>query len=325
LAQGGVDNLASMAIPALRCRSADGFRGLTALAVTATTFSALRVMTWQHVRPACAFTARGAGLKHGLSNRLAAQGQRLARQAGGIAAPAYTLHTYDHCPFCNRVEFLLGRVDIPYKRVVYGYGEGASPEACGGTGYSPQGGPVALTGKKMLPVLEGQDVPAAEGARGMSESLEICSYLIAKHGLVVPCDSGRGDLAAFRVELRKVAGQLTKPRLIKMPVKDWADARDAAYAKWKYTTKFDFDYEAAQAATPELLMKVNEVLQELAPMIHGTDSMNAWGWGMDDILILPELRMLMCVKGVVFPEKVASYIDASLKKTMLYDYSKDAC
>uniref|UniRef100_A0A7S4QPC7 GST N-terminal domain-containing protein n=2 Tax=Alexandrium monilatum TaxID=311494 RepID=A0A7S4QPC7_9DINO len=272
-----------------------------------------------------AFAVRSVGLGRCPPASLAAPARRLARHAGGGAAPAYTLHTYDHCPFCNRVEILLGRFGIPYERVVYGYGEGAVPEACGGTGYNPEGGPVALTGKKMLPVLEGPDVPAADGARGMPESLEICSYLIAKHGLVAPCDSGRGDLGTFRAELREIAGQLIKPREIKMPVKDWADPRDAAYAKWKYTTKAGFDYEAAEAATPELLAKVNAKLKELVPMIRGTDSLNVWGWGMDDVVLLPDLRRLTCVKGVVFPEEVVAYMDASLKNTQLSDYSAVAC
>eukprot|EP00415_Alexandrium_ostenfeldii_P004930 UN4930 len=59
-------------------------------------------------------------------------------------------------------------------------------------------------------------------------------------------------------------------------------------------------------------------------MIRGADSLNAWGWGMDDVILLPDLRRLTCVKGVVFPEKVASYMDASLLKTGLFDYSKVA-
>jgi len=261
--------------------------------------------------------------RHTLGTRLP---QRLAvRCAGSDAAPAYRLHTYDHCPFCNRVEILLARFNIPYERELYGYGEGASPEACGGTGYNPGGGPVALTGKKMLPVLEGEGVPAPAGARGMAESLEICSYLIARHGLVVPCDSGRADLASFRSELQEFARLLIKPREVKMPVKDWADPRDVAYARWKYATKAGLDYEAALAATPELLARANAKLQELAGLIRGADSLNSWGFGMDDVVLLPHLRALACVKGVVFPEPVAAYMQASLKDCRLYDYSKDAC
>ena len=40
----------------------------------------------------------------------------------------YVLHVYDHCPFCNRVEWLLARFGLPYRRVLYGYGAGADPQ-----------------------------------------------------------------------------------------------------------------------------------------------------------------------------------------------------
>ena len=73
----------------------------------------------------------------------------------------YVLHVYDHCPFCNRVEWLMQRHGLPYRREVYGYGAGARPEQCDGHGYGE--GPLHLTGKKMLPVLEGPGVPVAAG------------------------------------------------------------------------------------------------------------------------------------------------------------------
>ena len=73
----------------------------------------------------------------------------------------YVLHVYDHCPFCNRVEWLMQRHGLPYRREVYGYGAGARPEKCDGHGYGE--GPLHLTGKKMLPVLEGPGVPVAAG------------------------------------------------------------------------------------------------------------------------------------------------------------------
>ena len=73
----------------------------------------------------------------------------------------YVLHVYDHCPFCNRVEWLMQRHRLPYRRVLYGYGAGARPEKCDGHGYGE--GPLHLTGKKMLPVLEGPGVPCAAG------------------------------------------------------------------------------------------------------------------------------------------------------------------
>ena len=47
-------------------------------------------------------------------------------------------------------------------------GAGAKPDKCDGHGYGE--GPVHLTGKKMLPVLEGPGVPCAPAATGMPES-----------------------------------------------------------------------------------------------------------------------------------------------------------
>ena len=65
--------------------------------------------------------------------------------------PKYTLHVYDHCPFCIRVELLCGIFGINYDRVVYGYGEGAPAEK---HGYGD--GPVKLTGKKCSQCLKAQ-------------------------------------------------------------------------------------------------------------------------------------------------------------------------
>ena len=77
----------------------------------------------------------------------------------------YVLHVYDHCPFCNRVEWLMQRHGLAYRRVLYGYGAGARPDKCEGHGYGE--GPLHLTGQKMLPVLEGPGVPCSAGRKAM--------------------------------------------------------------------------------------------------------------------------------------------------------------
>jgi len=94
-------------------------------------------------------TFTGIGLALGL---FASRAISVASASAGTRAPAaLTLHLYDHCPFCIRIELILCRLNIPYDRVVYGYGQGAGADR---KGYDESGGPVALTGKKMLPVLE---------------------------------------------------------------------------------------------------------------------------------------------------------------------------
>ena len=49
---------------------------------------------------------------------------------------------------------------------------------------------------------------------------------------------------------------------------------------------------------------------------------NAWGWGMDDVLLLPWLRRLTMIKGIEYPAKVAAYMAATTDE--LCDYTLHA-
>jgi len=230
----------------------------------------------------------------------------------------YTLHTYDHCPFCNRVEYLMAISGIPYKRVLYGYGAGAKPEKCDGHGYGE--GPLHLTGKKMLPVLEGPGVPTAPGTLGMPESMEICAYLIGQHRLVVPCASGRSDIKAFTTELEAFKPELVEARVVRMPIVDWADSRDVAYRRWKKKLPIELPTLEEQ---PNLCSQVSAKLSELPKLLRGDNCLNSWGFSIDDVVLLPLLRAFTCVKGVNFPAEVLEYL--RLHSTPLEDYSRHAC
>ena len=138
------------------------------------------------------------------------------RRALRLRRVEYVLHVYDHCPFCNRVEWLMQRHGLAYRRVLYGYGARAKPEKCEGHGYGE--GPIHLTGQKMLPVLEGPGVPCAAGHTGLPESMEICAFLIGRHRLVVPCESGRADLKRFTAELTALKPALCEHRMVRMPI-----------------------------------------------------------------------------------------------------------
>ena len=242
---------------------------------------------------------------------------------GGLAvarklrrSTSYILHVYDHCPFCNRVEYLMQQHSIPYERVLYGYGAGANPDKCGGQGYDPAGGPLHLTGKKMLPVLEGPGVPCAGGAKGMPESMEICAYLIGKHKLVAPCESGREDLKQFTAELMAFKPDLTEHRMVRMPILDWADPRDVRYRRYKKKLPLEPPPVVDQ---PELVAKLNAKLAELPALLRGGSCLNEWGWGMDDVVLLPLLRVFTCVKGARFPPEAAAYLTAGASQMIDYE------
>ena len=72
--------------------------------------------------------------------------------------------------------------------------------------------------------------------------------------------------------------------------------------------KQGFDYDEALRKTEETIPKVNEALEELAKLLHSSNSANAWGLSLDDVILLPELRTLSVAPGVSWPGKVKEYL-----------------
>uniref|UniRef100_A0A7S3PPM6 GST N-terminal domain-containing protein n=1 Tax=Aplanochytrium stocchinoi TaxID=215587 RepID=A0A7S3PPM6_9STRA len=254
----------------------------------------------------------GIGLGFLLQKRLnvtAASSLKLLSQKG--AERKFRLHVYDHCPFCIRVELVLGLREIPYERVVYGYGD--------------VDGPTEKFGKKMLPVLEYEnDV----GVRThLKESLDIIDYvetLEGDLGRLLPPSTGRFSKWT-KQEYKPPLRMLARPRIINVPIGDWANPEDVEYAKQKYT-KQGFDYEKAMSSTEENITKINGALKQLEKMIYCKDYLNPWGVSMDDILLVPELRTLTCVKGVDWPPLVLAYLTCICDRAhvqLYFDYAQE--
>jgi len=220
------------------------------------------------------------------------------------------------CPFCNRVGFRCSHLGIPYTRVLYGYGAGAKPDKCEGHGYGD--GPLYLTGQKLLPVLEGPGVPTAPSALGMPESLEICAFLIGQHRAVMPCDAMRADVKAFIQELTRLKVELVESRIVKMPVPDWADKRDVDYRRYKKKLPLEWSI----TPQPELCEQLSHQLAQLPSLMRGPNCLNSWGFSMDDVVLLPQLRAFTCVKGVQWPAAVEKYLN--IEATQMTDYRPHA-
>jgi glutaredoxin 2 len=150
--------------------------------------------------------------KHGmvLTSRLACVSGAVAgavlawRFFSGMKTTKLTLHSYGHCPFCVRVRLVAGWCGVPLTLVHHGYGAGADPSKNEGNGYDPKGGPVAVSGKKELPVLVGDELPGGM----MVESMQICSFLGAQAAGIAPA-TGRGDVEEWKKELSERVGAQT--------------------------------------------------------------------------------------------------------------------
>lgn len=230
--------------------------------------------------------------------------------------PKMTLHVYDHCPFCVKVELVLGWKGLAYERKVYGYGDSLGDPKKGLYDSGAQ-----LTGKKQLPVLEvdGKLIP---------ESNDIISYIEGMQGpgkILLPPLSGRKDLKDFfssKGKFKEALNILTRPEKIKMThLKDWARSEDIKYAKDKYENA-GFDYAAAEAAKEENITNMNSYLEELDTMVYSDEALtdNPCGLSWDDVVYLPQIRTLTCVKGLTWPKKLRAYTVNALYRGNVSSY-----
>jgi len=214
------------------------------------------------------------------------------------------LHCYDHCPYCIRVELTLAFLGVPYTRQIYGYGDIE--------------GPKKLKGKKELPVLEHM-------GHKTNESLLIIDMLDTNtpHRSIPP-KTKRMDLDEWLNDIKEIRQDLTRPRIIKMPVDDWKDIEDTRYAKRKYEKK-GFNYSNAMARSEDLIAQMNKLLEKFSDkLLYDTESVNEFGFGMDDILVIPDIRTLTCVKGLKWPDKLRKYLENAFEDVEAELYFKHA-
>lgn len=221
------------------------------------------------------------------------------------------LHVYDHCPYCVRVQLVAGWKQIPHEVEVYGYGDFEGPEA--------------LTGKKLLPALEYVD---NEGeTKYMLESLDIVDFIekidAGRNSKQTP-PAKRDDIQEWVKKVKPTHAALTRPAILKMPIKDWANVEDVTYAVNKYTTRFGFNYTEAQQAKAQHLKEMNARLEELDELLHSEESANPEGRSMDDVLLVPDLRTLSSVKGVQWPARVRAYVDKACADAGIKTYFEHA-
>eukprot|EP00729_Bicosta_minor_P004489 gene4489-35137_t len=263
-----------------------------------------------------AAAAAGAAVAVGLMSRRAAA--TVAVKAGAVPASIskakYTLHVYDHCPFCIRVELLLGWKGISYDRVVYGYGD-----ALGSDKPLTYKGDRILTGKKQLPVLEF----VGKGGKLLPESGDIIALLEDPLVYRLPPKSERQDLKDFFSGGFKVLSrELTRPRIIKMThLRDWAKPEDVAYAKDKYI-KGGFNYEEAEANDASNKKAMEQRLVKLNELLLSDSALNDGGVGLtwDDLVYLPDLRTLSCVEGLAWPPRLKAYVEAAFSRANVQTY-----
>jgi glutaredoxin 2 len=202
--------------------------------------------------------------------------------------PNPTLYIYDFCPFSCRARVALGLKKVKYDVVFMAFDDVATP--------------TSLVGTKAAPIFE------PVGEKPFTESWEVVSYVDSHYGdgpIIKPA-SGRADLAKWIESAMPSLNVLYNPRLYAAPLPELTLRASREFFKTKREASTPFS--EALAKSPELVAKVNELLKELEPMLHSSQSVNA-ELSYDDLDLFGRLRSLTLVKGIEWPVKVRAFME----------------
>lgn len=205
---------------------------------------------------------------------------------------SFTLYHYVHCPFCLRVRMALGYLNQSYISQVLPYDDEATP--------------IALTGKKMLPILK------IDG-KAMNESLDIIQAIDTQHQLYHQPTTELENLLSL---LGAPVHSLTMPYWIYTP--EFTPSSRQYFQQKKEVKRGPFkdlvkkqDLYIAEVST--LLRKIEE---RLCPF-YASEKIS-----FDDILIAAHIWGLYIVPEFQFTPKLHQYLQ-NVKQICRFNYHQD--
>lgn len=240
------------------------------------------------------------------------------------------LYVYDHCPFCVRVRLALGMKNVKHSLHFLANDDVATP--------------TKLVGKKIAPIYV-----LPEDDLVMPESVDIVAKIDSDErfgptGVILPA-TGREDLKEWQKSVQSLLRVLQRPRYVAtglLPEFQQLDARHYfikghelppySSKEWKGSVAEDYPglpmeekltfYAEAMAKDPApLLEELNCKLVELDDILFSEHHCSEGGFSMDDIDLWSRLRSITIVKGVLWPDKLRSYMDnfSAMGDIPLYD------
>ncbi len=200
------------------------------------------------------------------------------------------LYHYIHCPYCIRVRMALGFLNMPWSSKVLPYSDEATP--------------LALTGKKMLPIIKMDD-------QVMNESLDIIKHLDKENVLL---SENWGD---FDQTLNTIA-----PQIFNLAMPFWVFTPEFDPASQKYFLK---KKEAKRGPFSELIKNRGIFENEIHPLLTNLEKRLKPFWdsnsfGVRDIGLAAHLWGLFSVPEFRFSEKIHAYL-MSVKELTKFNYT----
>src|SRR5471032_719121 len=205
------------------------------------------------------------------------------------------LYYYQHCPFCAKVRFTFGLKKLPVTLQVVMADDEATP--------------VALVGKKIVPILVKDDGTA------MTESLDIVGYLdgLGERPLLAgPLNQAITEwITALRVFLKN----LTYPRFARTDFAELATPQAREAYRQKETKVIGYlDEKFRQSA--QWIGPLNESLAQLDALLVSTEACNG-ELSEDDVNLFAFLRNASIVKEAVWPARVERYVKGLSERTQV--------
>lgn len=210
-----------------------------------------------------------------------------------------TLYNYLHCPFCVRVRMALGYLKLPYHSEVLFYDDEATP--------------IALTGKKILPILKADD-------QVMDESLDIIAF-VDKQNIFKTQDIVKSD--EFK-KLEKLLNELgSYVHSLAMPYWIWTPEFNSSSRVY-----FQKKKEIKRGPFSELVKNKDHYIQGITPLLEQiendlSDFYKSQHLSLNDILIASHIWGLYVVPEFQFSPKIHHYLQR-IKKECGFNYHNDA-
>lgn len=208
------------------------------------------------------------------------------------------LYHYVHCPFCVRVRMALSYLGLSYESIVLPYDDEATP--------------IALTGKKMLPI-------AIIDGKAMNESLDIMAAIDVNNKLKVKEIVTTSKFHDFENLLNKLGSSihsLAMPYWIYTP--EFNENSRLYFQKKKEEKRGPFkELVKNQRQYTEQLNHEFDVLEKKLEPFYQSSKFSLY-----DILLASHLWGLYVVPEFQFPVRMHSYLQ-EVKNTTGFNYHSD--
>lgn len=198
---------------------------------------------------------------------------------------------FEHCSLCFRVRMVASLKGIHLAEHIVEDDDSAAM--------------VDLVGRRVIPIL------VLDDGTPMLESWDMVDHL-DRMGPPILTGPERPEIAAISERLLEITPFLTMPRYPLLPLPEFRTvaARDHFLLRKREAYP---DMAALRAKTREYLSQLGPVLSDLANEIEDPHALNGV-FSKDDVRILPLLRSVAVVEGLVFPAPVQAYFDAMMSK-----------